>query len=322
MLFLMKKDNSSAWQKYYYFISIIFFAVILISCDTNNNPEKTRENKITKQKAAKTVAQSDRNKLLLQKEEIKKNAPENTADEKILTKKVEQFRESVVEKEIAEDSIEDFLKSLGPLDSLTSSQLLLIAQKLSVVSEEDYNLFVNIINRTFQPYEMDKEDVIKYAKNIMNVAKLVTDPIRANHLFMKAANVQEFFIDYKIGRDTNKFILERMDSGLGYDRGKYMYTIRSVAESYAKDGDFKKVETEFSNIFKKFPDMTSMEKDGIEFSIASKYISKNAPLKYKKIGFEMIKSIANSSSSQKSTAEYVYNLLLQKIEDGSWSYTK
>ncbi len=318
----MKKNYSLVWQKYCFFLSIIFITLILVSCDTKKKPEKAEDNKITQKKTAKTVAQPESNKLIQPKKETKKVELARTADEKDLAKKVEQFRKSIVKNEVAEGSIEDFLKSLGPLDNLTSSQWVLIAQKLSVVSEEDYKLFAGIINRTFQPDKMDKEDCIKFAENIMNVAKLVTNPMRANQLFMKAANVQQFFIDYKIGRETNKLILERMDNGLDYDRSKYMYTITSIAGSYAKDGNFKKVETEFNNIIKKFSDMTQIEKDGIEFTIASKYISKNAPPEYKKRGFKMIKSIANSTSGQKEVAAYTYNLLLQKIEDGSWSYTK
>ena len=318
ILFLIKKNFSSVWQTYYCFVSIIFIMLILVSCDTKNISEETQENKITQQKTDKTITQSNSNKLILQKEETKKNVLSNTANEKVLSKKVEQFKNSIENKEIIEGSMESFIAKNGLPYNWTSSQWVIIAKWLSKINKEEYAIFTKNLSRSSCKVRiLDKQSIIKYAKDIMNTAKLVTNPFRANRLFLEASDIQRWYIDQENGIKTKVFILERMADGLGYDRDLYISVSTGVADSYARNGEYKKAENEFNQIIKSIPNITPDEKANILYYTALAYISPKAPKELRKKGFDFLKLLAEDksiSTEYSGMANHTYNLISKKIK--------
>ena len=311
----MIKAKSYKWQKCSYIVFSIFIILLFVACD-NNNSEKIQENTIKHSDKCNTETKTNRNKLIY-KGNSNINSSTLMVNEETLIKKVDQFKNDIDNKEIIEGSMKSFINMYGLPINWTSSQWVIVAQWLSVINKKEYAVFTKSLSRTSSKVRaLDKQGIIKYAENLLKAAKLVTDSFRANRLLLEASDIQRWYIDKDVGIQTKINILERMAKGIGHNRDLYISVSTAVADSYARDGNYKKAEDSFNEILQKLPNITSDERARILYYSALAYIPSKAPVKLRKKGFALLKQLANDNDISKEysgMAKYTYNRISETI---------
>lgn len=317
MLFSNNKNANNRLNKYYCnVIIIVSFLILLVACNNKKNSEKSKESKFFKLRITnEIVKQNDRD--ITKKIQNKKIIPTNFANQEVVSKQINSFEKCIEEKPLIEGSIESIINHYGLPVNWSSSQWVIIAHLLCQTNENNYSKLLKVLGPAFHQLETcNKQEGIDYANNLIKTGNIIDNPYQANRLFLEASDIQQWFVNQKLGRKTKEFLLNRMVNGKGYNKSDYLYLKQGVAKSYGYEGDYERSLSEFDKILEFNPDLSPDEKFNIILDSARICFHNKSPTKFRDIGLKRLKQLIdenNISIDNHETALLYYRLALEKL---------
>lgn len=252
------------------------------------------------------------------------NDMSSVADKTIIEELTESYHAYFDEDNDAENLLDAFFNEYGTRPELWTSSEWVYVSTLLTDPDTFHRFMANFGSVYTRFYNVDKEQIILCTRYLDMLADIIDNPYDANRILIESSDIKVWFLCKEEGRNTKKYVLERMDADMGYDRKHYIYIVGGIMGSYGDEQKYEDVAKVYDEFIRKIPQLTPDEKFSLLESLAHVYVTrKEVPNELRRKAFEIYQEYANDmtiSHSNRETAEFMYTELQKYIEEGRWNY--